>query len=127
MDKKHILIVEDDAALASFLSEKLTSEGFGVEIAVDGEKALQMIGNKPDLILLDIMLPKIDGLVVMKATREAGEWGIKVPIIITSNLSPDDGHVINSVTTYSPAYYLVKSEHSLDDIVKNVKEVMALR
>lgn len=127
MDKKHILIVEDDAALASFLSEKLISEGFGVEIAIDGEKALQMIGNKPDLILLDIMLPKIDGLVVMKAIREAGEWGTKVPIIIHSNLSPDDGHVINSVTTCSPAYYLVKSEHSLDDVVKHVKNVIVAK
>ncbi len=123
MTKKHILVVEDDTVSASLLSDKLVSAGFEVEVAADGEQGLEATKNKPDLILLDILLPKMDGMALMKALREGGEWGAQVPIIITSNLSPDDG-AINKVATYAPVFYLMKAEHSLDDVVEKTKEIL---
>ena len=126
MIKKLILVVEDDTVSASLLSDKLVSAGFEAEVAIDGEKGLEATKKKPDLILLDIMLPKMDGLTLMKAIREGGEWGAQVPIIITSNLSPDD-EAIDKVATYSPVFYLMKAEHSLDDIVEKTKEVLKLK
>jgi DNA-binding response OmpR family regulator len=127
MNKKRILVVEDDTALAGQLSERLVSAGFEVEVAIDGEKALQAAEKKPDLIMLDILLPKMDGISVMKEIRSKTEWGIHVPIIIASNLNPNDDKVINSVATYSPIFYLIKSEHSLEDIVEKVKEVLKFK
>lgn len=124
MDKKHILIIEDDKALASLLSERLTTDGFEVETTEDGEKGLQAAEKKPDLIMLNIMLPKVDGLTVMKTIRSKSDWGIHVPIIIISNLSPDDEKIINSVATFSPVFYLVKSEHSLNEIVEKTKSIL---
>lgn len=127
MDKKRILVVEDDAVLASLLYEKLISEGFEVEVAPDGEKGLKAIEKEPDLIMLDIMLPKMDGLTLMKMIREKSKWGARVPIIITSNLSPDDSKVIDSVVAHSPIFYLVKADYSLEDIVEKAKEVLSLQ
>lgn len=127
MDKKHILVVEDDNTLASLLSERLMSAGFEVEIATDGEAGLQAALKKPDLILLDILLPKQDGFAVMKTIREKDEWGARVPIVIASNLNPDDDKVINSVATYSPVFYLIKSEHSLGDIIEKIKDILSPR
>jgi DNA-binding response OmpR family regulator len=125
MDKKRILIIEDDEALASLLSEQLRSEGFDVEMAADGETGLEAAKKKPDLILLDILLPKRDGFSVMKTIREKDEWGATVPIVIASNLNPDDDKAINTVATYAPAFYLVKSEHSLTDIVQKIKDTLS--
>lgn len=123
-NKESILIIEDDSSLVSLLSGRLESAGYKTEIATDGEKALIEIEKKPDLILLDIMLPKLSGLDVMKIIREKDEWGKKVPIIITSNLNPDDDHIISSVAKYSPAFYLVKANYSLEEIVEKIKSVL---
>jgi DNA-binding response OmpR family regulator len=124
MDKKHILIVEDDADLASLLSERLASAGFAVEVAADGEKALEAAKKEPDLIMLDILLPKLNGLSVLKTIREKSAWGANVSVIIMSNLNPDDNKVINAVSSYSPVFYLVKAEHSLGDIVEKIKSIL---
>ena len=124
MDKKRILIVEDDADLASLMSDRLKSAGFFAEVAVDGEKALEAMKNAPDLILLDILLPKVDGLTVMRRVRGMDGWGSKVPIIIISNLTPDDNKVIHEISTGAPVFYLVKAEHSLEEIVDKIKGVI---
>ena len=122
--KKNILVIEDDAALASLLTGGLVSAGFEVEVAVDGEMGLKAIEKKPDLILLDIMLPKMDGLTLMQKIREKDEWGVHVPIIIASNLSPDDSKVLKSVSTYPPIFFLVKADNSIDAIVEKVSEIL---
>lgn len=125
MEKKRILIIEDDVNLAGLLSEKLNSSGFETEIAPDGEKGLEATERQPDLILLDIMLPKLSGLDVMKAIREKSNWGMAVPIVITSNLNPDDDQIINSIANYNPVFYLVKAEYSLDDIIQKVRDILS--
>lgn len=125
MDKKRILIVEDERAMADAISDVLSQE-FTTLIAEDGEKGLETALEKhPDLILLDIFMPKMDGLVMLQKLR-LNEWGKKIPVIILTNLNPNSNSVINSVLKDEPAYYLVKSDVKLEGIVDKVKEVLQI-
>ncbi len=85
----HILIVEDEKKVASFLKRSLEEEGFTVDLAGDGEEGVLQASSSPyDLIIMDIMMPKKDGLT---ATREIREQGITVPILcLTAKDTPDD-------------------------------------
>jgi len=115
---KKILIVEDEEALLSALQEKFTSEGFSVVTALDGEDGLNAAEKeKPDLILLDIVMPKIDGIAMAKKLKEAGS---SIPIIFLTNL--DDVKHISDAIEVSKSDYLVKSNWNLNDIVEKVKK-----
>ncbi|MCX6764488.1 MAG: response regulator [Candidatus Nealsonbacteria bacterium] len=115
---KKILIVEDEEALLSALREKFTSEGFSVVTALDGEDGLTAAEKeKPDLILLDIVMPKVDGIAMAQKLKEAGS---NVPIIFLTNL--DDIKHISDALEISKSDYLVKSNWNLNDIVEKVKK-----
>lgn len=123
---KKILIVEDNPGYISELAERLTREGFEVLQARDGEEGLQMaIDNHPDLMTVDIKLPKFDGMVLMNKVRHHDPWGERVPIVLLTNVTPDD-RVIKEVAEDSPSYYLLKSESTLDDISGKVKEILGI-
>lgn len=118
-----ILIVEDDAILLKVYKKKLELEGYTVTIAFDGEEGLsQALQVHPDLILLDLMMPKMDGMTVMQKLREDA-WGHKVPIIILTNLSPND-FTDKRVYKDQPAYYLVKADNTPEEVVEKVNEVL---
>ena len=118
---KQLLIVEDDGVLRAALVEKFVHEGFKVIEAEDGMKGLTKAKKyHPDLILLDILLPKMDGIAMMKKVRK-DPWGKKVPIILLTNLNLDDERM-RDIVEHEPAFYLVKSEWRLEDIAKKVKE-----
>src|SRR6266542_3847753 len=75
-----ILVVEDDRKVASFIRKGLEEEGHAVDVAVDGEEALERaLDGTPDLVVLDVMLPKRDGFSVLKALRQEG---IKAPVLM---------------------------------------------
>jgi len=94
-----------------------------VIIAENGLNGLNTaLAKRPDLILLDIILPVMDGMTMMSKLREENEWGRTVPIILLTNLSADDDERTREVAKNEPAYYLVKSNWSLEDIVEKVKE-----
>ncbi len=119
-DKFTILTVEDEPPMLKAIDFKLTKEGFKVLKATDGEKGLKLALLKhPDLILLDILLPKIDGLTMLKKLRQ-DEWGKKVPVILLTNLVMDD-RVTRRIVEDHPAYYLAKSEWRLDDVIAKIK------
>ncbi len=120
---KSILIVEDDNSLHKVLHNRFEQEGFTVYDASNGQEALEFaLKNHPDLILLDVIMPKMDGMSMIKKLREDG-WGKKAKVIILTNLSPDDNMIDNILVT-EPSYYLVKSNSEMDDIVNKVKEVL---
>ncbi len=124
-NKKILVIeeVEDDLSLRNVLHDKFALEGFGVLEAKDGEEGLAIaLREHPDIILLDIVLPKMDGLTMMKKLRETDEWGKNVPIILLTNLSADDDKIMKAITNDTPAYYLVKSNWSIEDLVEKIKE-----
>ncbi|MDD5415860.1 MAG: response regulator [Candidatus Daviesbacteria bacterium] len=120
--KKQILIIEDEQVLLELLSDKFKDSGFIVSEATSAEdgikKALQ---NLPDLILLDILLPKMNGLTMLKKLRQ-DPWGETVPVIILSNLS--DQKKVSEAIEIGVYDFLVKSEVKLADIVKQVSEVL---
>jgi len=119
---KKILVVEDDKNLLLVLQEKFINEGFSVVTALDGEEGLIVTEKeKPDLILLDIRMPKIDGITMARKLKEAG---VDVPIIFLTNLG-DIEHISNTIEV-SKSDYLIKSNWNLDDIVKKVKAKLGL-
>jgi DNA-binding response OmpR family regulator len=121
--KKKILVIEDDLPTQNALIDKLTKSNFEVLRAVDGEKGLAIAFDyHPGLILLDIMIPKIDGMEIMKRLRSEEPWGKNVPIFILSNLNPNEEKIMKSIVENEPSYYLVKANSNLDDIIEKIKE-----
>lgn len=118
-NKKHILVVEDENTLAFALKKKLESVGYIVNVALDGKDALNKIEQeKPDLVLLDLILPVMDGFAVLKELRKSPEYE-NLPVIVLTNLSSDED--IADVLNAGGTDYFIKTEHSLDDIVLTVK------
>lgn len=127
MDSKKILITEDEEAMQRAISEALSNQGFITITAKDGEEGLKTaIREHPDLILLDILMPRMDGMVMLQKLR-LDEWGKTVPVIILTNVTPNANSVINSVLQNEPAYYLVKSDVKLEGIVDKIKEVLKIQ
>ena len=119
MDKK-ILVVEDEPSLVEALCNKLTKEGFAVIDARNGQTGLETaLKEKPDLILLDLIMPIMDGLTMLQKLRE-DEWGKNVPVIILTNLS-DDKKVMEAVKQGSYDY-LIKSDWSINEVISKVRE-----
>ncbi|MDE1970898.1 MAG: response regulator [Patescibacteria group bacterium] len=123
--KKTILIVEDDAVLLKVLAEKVTSAGFNVITSNDGEKGLATARTEhPDLILLDIILPIMDGITMMHTLRKENDWGKMVPIILLTNLAGDDDKIVKAIAEDEPSYYLVKSNTGLDAVIEKIQAIL---
>ena len=121
---KTVLIVEDEVAMSSAMEAKFQKYGFAVLKAGDGEEGYKMaMGNKPDLLMLDLIMPKMDGISLMKEIRKDAAWGNNVPIIILTNLSD---HESMSEAAENRVYFLVKTEWRLDDVVKLAMEKLGI-
>ena len=119
----HILLIEDDESLIATYKAKFEQEGLTLSVEEDGEEGLQSaLAHHPDIILLDIRIPKMDGMAVMKKLRE-DEWGEKVPIIIITNFNINDSQIPEVVANH-PAYYLLKADTTLDEMVDRVRDVL---
>ena len=125
-NKKTILVVEDDLPVLKALTDKLTREGFQTLQAKNGEEGF-LVANKdhPDLIILDIIMPKIDGLSMLKKLRVENSWGKSVPVILLTNLDSNEERINKSVTEDEPAYYIVKTNMSMSDVVEKINERLA--
>lgn len=114
-----ILIVEDEEILRKVLVEKFEDEHFDVKAAVDGGAVMALVKSfKPDIVLLDIMLPKKDGLTVLQELKDDPEYK-DIPVIMTSNLGEDDK--IKSALKLGAVDYLVKTQHPIKEIIEKVK------
>lgn len=121
---KTILIVEDEAPLLNVLSDRLAEEGFTVLGAQDGAEGFAVAEkHKPDLILLDIVMPRTNGLRMLKQLRQS-EWGQEVPAIVLTNVR--DSHQMAEATELGINGYLVKANWRLDDVVAKVKEKLGV-
>lgn len=124
--KTKILIVEDEVVISKVYAEELRDQGFEVITAVNGKEGLESaLSEKPDLILLDILMPVMDGLTMMEKLRETNPYGKSVPIILLTNLSANEESIIQSVVRNEPSYYLVKSDWELSEVVDKIKERLA--
>lgn len=116
---KKILIVEDDAFLREFYQDLLVGEGYMVDIAQDGDIAWSKINQGSwDLILLDIMLPKKDGLQILKDLNIKSSPTSVGPIVVLSNLGSDS--VIKDAFNFGAAGYLIKSAMNPEEVLANI-------
>ncbi len=120
-----VLIIEDEAGLREAASAKLAQEGFTVFTAADGATGLsQALSNQPDVILLDIKMPNMNGFEMLKKLRAQGGWGAKVKVIFLTNLEMSSDDESADIEALNPAHYLVKGNTSLDELTSKVREVL---
>ncbi len=118
---KKILIIEDEATLQKTLNDLLSQEGYEVLSAVDGEKGLELVFEKnPDLVLLDIILPKMDGFEILKKIKENKDTA-QIPVIILTNLSGVND--IQKALNLGATTYLVKADFHLNDVLNKIEEI----
>ncbi len=117
----HLLVIEDNEGLLEVLTDRLLKEGYKVSSATDGQQGLATaLTEHPDLILLDVMIPTMDGVTVIQQLR-ADEWGKAVPVIVLTNVSVNDKRV-DDIIAELPAFYLVKTDLSMQALVDKIKE-----
>lgn len=122
-DKKEVLIVEDDPTLLHSLLDAFAEE-FDVRSAGNGEEALKSIEEKmPDIVLLDIILPKMDGITVLKKIRENPTYAA-LPVMMLTN--KEDMETVGESVAEGVQDFLVKHEWKLSDIIKRVKERLGM-
>lgn len=121
-NSQKILIIEDELAIRELLVDIFKDEGFNVYEAQSGELGLKYAyKHKPDLILLDIILPQMDGLAMLKKLRK-DPWGESVPVIVMSNLN--DQERISEAIKLGVYDYVIKMNMQLKGLVKEVKEAL---
>jgi len=119
---KKILIVEDEETLANVISDKLSQEKYRTFIARNGRDGLDAaLKEKPDLILLDIIMPVMDGLAMLKELRQ-DKWGSTAKVIILTNLT--EAETTAEAMEHGVHDFLVKTDWKLEDIVKKVKDIL---
>lgn len=127
---KKILIVEDEKIMLKALADKFITEGFEVIKAEDGKKGLKAaLLEKPDMILLDILLPEMDGMEVLKKLR-ADKWGAQAKVILLTNVN--DAEIVASGAQYGAGNgevyeYLIKTDWTLDEVVGKVKNRLGIK
>jgi DNA-binding response OmpR family regulator len=118
---KKILIIEDESALQKTLGEVLSQQGYEVLSALNGEIGLKLAqSKKPDLILLDLILPKIHGFDVLKKIKDNPETK-KIPVIVLTNLESIED--IKKAIELGATTYLVKANYSLEELTIKINQV----
>lgn len=121
-NKQKILIIEDDFFVRDLYARELAREDFETVTAVDGEDGLlKVVESKPDLILLDIMLPKMSGLDILKTLKEKEETK-DIPVVLLTNLGQDS--VIREGFSLGAIGYLIKAAYTPTQIIEEVKKFL---
>jgi DNA-binding response OmpR family regulator len=118
-----ILIIEDDKFLRELISRKLIKEGYEIEEAIDGEEGIKKVPETmPDLILLDLILPGIDGFDVLTRIKEDPKTSL-IPVVILSNLGQKDE--VEKGLKLGAVDFLIKAHFTPEEIVEKIKTVLA--
>lgn len=121
-DKKTILLVEDDVFVSDIYQTKLGQVGFDVVSAENGMEAIKRLEEKtPDLILLDIVMPYMDGMEVLKKLKENEKWK-NIPVILLTNLSEKEK--VEEGVRMGASDYLIKSHFTPSDVVTKIKALL---
>ena len=119
---KNILVAEDEEFLIRALKDNLEAEGCTVDTAVNGEEAMERLrSRRPDIILLDLLMPKKDGFSVLEEVKKSSEWRL-IPVIVLSNLGGDAE--IKRALELGADDYFVKSQHPIEEVIEKVKEYL---
>jgi len=123
--KKKVLVVEDDEAILKALHAALEHADLAVLEAKNGMAGLKVASDEhPDLILLDILMPLMDGWEMLEELREKDDWGKCVPVVILTNLTADDDAQIRHIAELGPSFFMVKADWKLEGIVDKVLETL---
>lgn len=123
---RSILVIEDEQPMRDAIVDTLKQNNLIPFTSDNGKDGLSIaLQEHPDLILLDIFMPKMDGLSMLESLR-SDPWGHDVPVIILTNLNPDTDSTIRAIMDHKPAYYLIKSNITLEGIISKIKEVLSL-
>lgn len=121
-ENKTILIIEDDKFLRQLISQKLSKEGYEIIEAVDGEEGAEKVKEtKPDLVLLDLILPGIDGFEVLSQIKR-DEALNSIPVIILSNLGQRED--IERGVNLGAADYLIKAHFTPGEIIEKIRRIL---
>lgn len=124
-DNVTVLVVEDEKPAREALALGLKQKGFAALTAADGSEGLSLaIKKHPDIILLDLMMPKMTGIEVLKALRQDA-WGKKVPVILLTNMPADD-QIMKEIIEEEPTFYLIKSDWKLEDVLHKVEQTLEM-
>lgn len=119
---KKILIIEDDKFLRELIAQKIVKEGYDISEAIDGEEGIKKIKEeKPDMVLLDLILPGIDGFEVLSKMKE-DPFLAQIPVIILSNLGQKDD--IEKGLKLGAADYLIKAHFTPGEIIEKIKTIL---
>ena len=121
---KKIALIEDDTSIREMYQMKLEMEGYNVVCADDGEKALEVIKKEnPDLVLLDILMPKKDGFEVLKELKDSQDSGVKsIPVVMLTNLSNRED--IAEAEKLGAVDYLVKAKITPSEVADKVESLV---
>lgn len=122
-NQNKILLVEDDPMVVRMYQKKLDKEGFRVTVAFNGQEGLEALKKeKPDLILLDIMMPKMNGIEMLKKVK-ADPAAKNIPVVILTNLGdrPED---VQKAKDLGAEDYWVKANISLKEVVEKIKKIL---
>lgn len=124
-NNKKILIVEDETPLRNAVTDILTFEGFEVFQAKNGQEGLDLaLKEHPDLILLDLMMPIMDGLTMLEKLRQDQEFGKTAAVILLTNIN--DPEKVAMATEAGSYDFLVKSDWNIEDVVRKIKGRLGL-
>lgn len=119
---KKILVIDDDQFFGKTLEAAMPEGKYAVLTAEDGQVGLEMLkSEKPDLVILDLMMPKLDGTSFLKKLKESPELP-KVPILVSSNLS--SVKKISDVMALGAVGYVIKSDESMQSIVQDIERII---
>jgi DNA-binding response OmpR family regulator len=123
MGDKKVLVVEDDFFIRELYSRALTMQGIQVMTAADGKSAIEIFDrDKPDLILLDVMLPEVSGMEVLRHVKTQAKESSNVPVMIISNLDTDES--INEALSLGADSYKIKEKNPPALVVQEVKRML---
>ena len=125
--KQNILIVEDDNVLQEMYCEKFEMDGFKVEKAATGREGLKTLEKSiPDIILLDILMPDMNGLEMLKEMKKNREFR-DIPVILLTNLGESKIDMDSELSfALGIKDYLIKTNHTPNDVSKRVKQILKL-
>ncbi|OHA17303.1 MAG: hypothetical protein A3C79_03225 [Candidatus Taylorbacteria bacterium RIFCSPHIGHO2_02_FULL_45_28] len=121
--QKTVLIVEDEKSLREAIVDILHLHNYRTLEAKNGKEGVEIaLREHPDMILLDLIMPEMDGMAVLKKIRE-DTWGAHVFVIILTNVSATNEQLVNDMVTHKPLNYLIKSDWKLHDVVEKMEQI----
>ena len=124
-EKKKIIIVEDDQAIVEMYKDKLKLEGFNVATVMDGKKAMSRIKQGADLILLDILMPGLNGFEILKKIKNNAETS-SIPVLVLTNIGTDSFDSDKKLAiSLGATDYLIKALNTPDQVVEKINSTLA--